>query len=272
VAFWIFLSRDVSLVTLSIFTAVALTVIGALRWSGKVHPHRVALFARRQGLIITPATEPIVHDYLRITRMVRSAGLVAGLAFTTVGFNFYLFFASTPLDAFTGWFLGVIGAELVLARRRGSGPGATTDRLPALTSPPAVWFLYAGVTLGGVTLLLGAVGLVLGGPRPGQLWLVFGGLVPVCALLLIRSLRRQPIPVASAEVVAAVLATRSRSAHVLATGCAVFALDILWPDSFPPPSGSLAADLLLSAAAIAALVVGTHRWAITVTAPAPTPP
>lgn len=57
-----------------------------------------------------------------------------------------------------------------------------------------------------------------------------------------------------------------------ATGGAVFALDILWPDSFPPPSGSLPADLLLSAAAIAALVVGTHPWAITVTAPAPTPP
>jgi hypothetical protein len=205
---------------------------------------------------------------------VRSAGLVAGIAFTTVGFGglSHYFFVSTPLDAFTGWFLGVIGAELLLARRHGSGPGATTDRLPALTSPPAAWFLYAGVTLGGMVLLLGAVDLVLGGPRPGQLWLVFGGLVPVCALLLVRSLRRQPIPVASAEVVAAVLATRSRSAHVLATGCAVFALDILWPDSFPPPSGSPLTDLLLSAAAIAALVVGTHPWAITVTAPAPTPP
>ncbi|MEV6863223.1 hypothetical protein AB0M44_19740 [Streptosporangium subroseum] len=260
------------MVTFLVFMAVVLTTVGALRWSGEVHPHRIAVFSRRQALVVTPAAEPIVRDYLRITRMWRSAGLVAGIAFPGVGFSGLVSFAFTPLDAFIGWFLGVIGAELVLARRYGSGPGATTDRLPALTSPPATWFLYAGVTLGGGILLLGAVDLVLGGPRPGQLWLGFGGLVPICALLLVRSLRRRPIPVASAEVVAAVLATRSRSAHVLAIGCAVFALDILWPDSFPPPSGSLLADLLLSAAAVAALVVGTHPWAITVTAPAPTPP
>jgi hypothetical protein len=40
------------LVTLSIFTAVVLTTVGALRWSGEVHPHRVALFAQRQTLVV----------------------------------------------------------------------------------------------------------------------------------------------------------------------------------------------------------------------------
>ncbi|MDP9846749.1 hypothetical protein [Streptosporangium lutulentum] len=160
------------MVTLFAFMAVTLTAAGALRWSGEVRPHRITAFSRRQALIVTPAAEPVVRDYLRITRMWRSAGLVAGIAFPTVGTGGFGSFAFAPSD-----------------------------------------------------------------------------------------------------VVAAVLATRSRSAHVLATGCAVVALDGLLPDSFPlPGGGSLPAGLLGAAVAIAALIVGTQPWAINVTTAAPTPP
>ncbi|MEV8633137.1 hypothetical protein AB0395_15900 [Streptosporangium sp. NPDC051023] len=268
--------------------AVVLTAVAALRWSGEVHPHRIVLFARRQALTVTPGGEPVVRHYLRLTRMWRSAGLVAGVFFPyvpSVPFSDLPFFADVmpppglwllytmPLDPFSGWFLGVLGAEPALGSRRSPGPGAAvTGGPPRLISPPATCFLYGGLALSGVSVL-SWLGVALSGrPAPDLVWSVAGAAVSAGSLLLIRSLRSRPIPVAAADVVEAVLATRSRSAHVLATGSAVFVLSWCRPNVLLPDWGDLLMTPLTMALWIGAFLVGTQPWAITVGTPPPSSP
>ncbi|MFF0580106.1 hypothetical protein [Streptosporangium saharense] len=250
---------------LSLAATAVLMTFAAWYWSGPVHPQRISLFARRQALAVTPGAEPVVRRYLRTTRMWRASGLAAGLVLLT-GLPDPL-----TLDPFSGWFLGVLGAELAIGARREPGPVAATPTPPRLLSPQARFFLYGGAALSVSGLLAGIGVAVTGRPVPGLPWTVMTAAVTGGTLLLVRSLRLRPIPAAPADVVAAVLATRSRSAHTLATGNAVLAFAGALAAVNLPVWGDLVTGLVSLPLTVAAFLAGTRQWAITV-GPAATPP
>ncbi|MEV4092462.1 hypothetical protein [Streptosporangium saharense] len=249
---------------LSLAVTAVLVTFAAWYWSGPVHPQRISLFARRQALAVTPGAEPVVRRYLRTTRMWRASGLIAG-AFLMVLPD------SMALDPFSGWFLGVLGAELAIGARREPGPVAATPAPPRLLSPQARAFLYGGAALSVLGLLAGIGGAVTGQPVPRLPWTVTAAAVTGATLLLVRSLRLRPIPAAPADVVAAVLATRSRSAHTLATGNAVLAFAGALAAVSMPVWGDLVAGVVSLPLIVGAFLTGTRQWAITV-GPAATPP
>ncbi|MER7130729.1 hypothetical protein [Streptosporangium saharense] len=244
-------------------TAVLMT-FAAWYWSGPVHPQRIFLFARRQALAVTPGAEPVVRRYLRTTRMWRASGLTAGVFLTALP-------DPMSLDPFSGWFLGVLGAELAIGARREPGPVAATTSPPRLLSPQARAFLYGGAALSVLGLLAGIGVAVTGRPVPGLPWTVMTAAVTGGTLLLVRSLRRRPIPAAPADVVAAVLATRSRSAHTLVTGNAILAFAGALAAVTLPVWGDLVTGLMGLPLLVGAFLTGTRQWAITV-GPAATPP
>ncbi|MBG0827016.1 hypothetical protein HS041_04465 [Planomonospora sp. ID67723] len=259
---------------MKLLIVVVVAIAAVIHWSGRVRPYRIESFARRQSFGVTPITEPVIRHYLRLTRRWRSVGLVAGALLPVVMLGSglppvddRLAFAALPVSPFTGWFLGALGAELTLACRRRTGPGATPAFLPALVSPAATWSLRAGLILGGASLAVWAAGAVSGtgllDPLPVGLGMAGAGL----AALLVRSLRERPIPLAPLQVVAAVCATRSRSAHVLAAAAPVFVLCCVEPVVDPRIGGELARILIMAAAAIAVLRVGTPPWRLSMRYP-----
>lgn len=250
---------------LSLAIMAILMTFAAWYWSGAVHPQRISLFSRRQALAVTPGAEPVVRRYLRTTRMWRASGLAAGLVYLTTLPN-----PMSP-DPFSGWFLGVLGAELVIGARREPGLTAVTTAPPRLLSPQARAFLYGGAALG-VSGLLAGIGVAMTGrPVPELPWAGTAAAVTGATLLLVRSLRLRPIPAAPSDVVAAVLATRSRSAHTLATGNAVFAFTGAVAAFTPTVWGDLVAGVVSLPLLVGAFFTGTRQWAITVGPPA-TPP
>ncbi|MFI7533520.1 hypothetical protein [Streptosporangium sp. NPDC049376] len=258
---------------LSLAVVAVLMAFAARYWSGPVHPQRITAFARRHALAITPGAEPVVRHYLRTTRVWRAPGLVAGLfltmpmiPFTDFGLPFGM-----SIDPFSGWFLGVLGAELAIGSRRDPGPVAAVTAPPRLLSPQARAFLYGGAALSAASLLIGIGVALTGTPSPALPWTGVGAAVTGGTLLLVRSLRLRPIPAAPADVVAAVLATRSRSAHTLATGNAVFAYAWGLVDVPMTAWGDLPVGVVGLPLVVGAFLTGTRQWAITVGPPATRP-
>ncbi|MBG0818405.1 hypothetical protein [Planomonospora sp. ID82291] len=252
---------------MKLLIVVVATIAAAVHWSGRVRPYRIESFTHRHYVAITPVTEPVIRHYLRLTRRWRSTGLAAGILLPVVMLGSdlppvgdHLAFAAWPISPFTGWFLGAIGAELVLACRRRTGPGATPAFLPALISPAATWSLRTGMALAGTSLLVWAAGAASGtgllDGLPVGLSVAGAGM----AVLLVRSLRERPIPFAPLEALTAVSATRSRSAHVLAAASPVFVLCCMAPVVELRIWGEPAVFLILPAAGVAVVKVATPPW------------
>src|SRR5262245_51696373 len=92
-----------------------------------VAPRRLAGFAHRQRLVITPGNGNHVIAYLAATRRWRAFGLAGGIVASLLSSLPALTVSSLPL--FAGWFVGALLAEFRVLTPR-SGP-----RRAALVSP-----------------------------------------------------------------------------------------------------------------------------------------
>ncbi|GAT66546.1 hypothetical protein PS9374_02196 [Planomonospora sphaerica] len=237
-----------------VLAPIALAVVPPLM--DQVEPKHVERFALRQGLTLTPSNGDRVLTYIRVTRRWRSLGLVFGLLVVLAGFAAESI-VLRPLPVFLGWFAGVLVAEVRLARAGPSGRGDLGLRLV----PPAVALLWAvGAVAAGTLACYGTVRYLRFGTDAAALPWAAGATTVVTAVpVLLRGLRTRPLPDEPADRVAAEIAARSRSAHVLAAGGAVAAL---WCGFRSMPPDPLAAPLLLVSLVVpfVALSMGTHSW------------
>ncbi|GGK56167.1 hypothetical protein Ppa06_10830 [Planomonospora parontospora subsp. parontospora] len=237
-----------------VLAPIALAVVPPLM--DQVEPKHVERFALRQGLALTPSNGDRVLTYIRVTRRWRSLGLVFGLLVVLAGFTAESI-VLRPLPVFLGWFAGVLVAEVRLARARPSGRGDLGLRLV----PPAVALLWAaGAVAAGTLACYGMVRYLRFGTDAAALpWAAGVATVVTAVPVLLRGLRTRPLTDEPADRVAAEIAARSRSAHVLAAGGAVAAL---WCGFRSMPPDTLAASILLVSLVVpfVALVMGTHSW------------
>ena len=207
---------------------------------------RVTDWARAHGLELTADDRPLVADYLRRARVLRSWGAIAGLLLPTlvelgVGGRFEVAGFSSdgsvapfqgPMTVFVGYLVGALCAELTVTRRTESAsrsaslvPRALADYLPRrLVSEQRA--LGCAVALG--VLALGAVPYEPSVTRPTWLGLLTGACVfagfAVVLEALERWLVRRPQPFTDASRVAADDAIRAQSVHALAGS----GLALLW--------------------------------------------
>ena len=239
-------------------------IVVGMVWGG-VSRSQLARFARRQRLEITPTNGPQVIRYLAHTRRWRAAGAIvgviasvaAGLPGGRVNVNFIALFA--------GWFIGALAAEVRMAR----GPIGTrrvaslhprtfhryVGRLTWLLLPAA---LTAAVAVAAVAIPHGHV--------VRQVVTLFLALGITIATMIIRGRvigRGQPH--LAPDALAADEAIRSRSLHVLCGGGAALVLMCVASEVASPAL----ATFVTFAAAILGWSVGTSRFAVRASVPAP---
>lgn len=227
----------------TLLTVVWLAVTASVA-GGPVARVRLATFARRHDLVITPANGEQVIHYLATTRRWRAAGLTAGFIASVawalpqqrVHVNF--------LALFAGWFAGALVAEarvahlasgerraasLVPRRMEDYRSGLLSALLPASVAVSlaiAAASLAAGSGLAGVagaetagSSLAGPAVASAGGPSlAGALWLAVALVVASGVRVIERRVLHRPQPLAPPDQLAADDAIRSRSLHVLAAG------------------------------------------------------
>lgn len=194
----------------------------AYKASGPPKRDRLERFAALHQLTVTAENGPMIISYLRTTRRWRAGGFVAGLVVylainvTRGGLGVGIEFGYP----FLGWYVGVMIAETRLPR-----PTGRDRRLATLLSGPATWLSTAAMA-GCVLALLMAVLAVSDGIQ-GTVSLQEIGLSLAVAVTLLSGLLQRRIAAlptlrGPSTVVAAELAVRSRSLHVLAAGALVF--------------------------------------------------
>jgi uncharacterized membrane protein len=235
--------------TLPLVLALALLVVVPVvlaRAHAAVDDDLLADWARPRGLQLTPDNRPIVARYLRRARVLRTWGALAGILLPSLvelavnGRVVVLGFGTDgtsapyagPMEAYIGYLLGALAAEVSLARpqdpaRRSASlvPRTLEDYLPHR-------LLWAQRALG-VTAVLGvtALGLV---PYPSSVaepdWsalaggAAFFGAFAVAVEALERWIVRRPQPFTSPALVAADDAIRAQSVHALAGSGLAFLL------------------------------------------------
>jgi hypothetical protein len=199
---------------------------------------KLVQWAQARGLELTPENRPVVARYLRRARVLRICGALAGVLLPTLvelvwhGELVVLGFHSDgsaapyegPMEAYIGYLLGALAAELSFVRPRDPGllsaslaPRELDDYLPRrlLLAQRAL-----GIT---VVLGIGVTGLV---PYPSATadpdWsalltgIAFFGAFAVALEIVERWIIRRPQPFASPSRVAADDAIRAQSVHTLA--------------------------------------------------------
>ncbi len=237
------MSSLLPLVIVVLLVAVPVMLVGAHAAIGEP---RVTDWARAHGLELTADNRPLVADYLRRARVLRSWGAVSGPApadprrtrrrrplrgrrFSSDG---WVAPFQGPMTVFVGYLVGALCAELTVARRVESAsrsaslvPRALADYLPRrLVSEQRA--LGCAVALG--VLALGAVPYEPSVTPPTWLGLltlacVFAGFAVVLEALE-RWLVRRPQPFTDASRVAADDAIRAQSVDALAGS----GLALLW--------------------------------------------
>jgi hypothetical protein len=195
-------------------------------------------WARARGLELTPENRPVVARYLRRARLLRTCGALLGVLLPTLvelawhGQVVILGFHSDgsgapyagPMEAYIGYLLGAVCAEVTLARPRDPArrsaslvPRRLEDYLPRR--------LLSGQRALGVAVVLGIVvtGLVpYPAPASDPDWSAQAtGIVVVVAFVIAlealeRWLVRRPQPYTTASLIAADDAIRAQSVHALA--------------------------------------------------------
>ena len=160
---------------------------------GAVSRQRVAKFARRQALIITPDNGNLVIAYLATTRRWRAAGLATGVI-VSFAWSIDNGLSINMVDLIAGWFVGAVIAEWRIAR-------APVGTRRAASLQPRVPDVYASGAARAVPFLVTAVAVAVVG----------------VGVVVGMSGRDVPIPqiVTLADVLAADDAIRSRSLRVL---------------------------------------------------------
>jgi hypothetical protein len=235
--------------TLPLLLALALVVVvpvALVRAHAAIGDDLLAEWARARGLQLTPESRPIVARYLRRARVLRTWGAVAGillpslielawdgrvvvLGFGTDGSSAPL---AGPMEAYVGYLLGALCAELSLARPRDPArrtaslvPRELDDYLPRrlLRAQRA---LGVAVVVGVVTLGLVPYPSSVDTPSwPGLVGgAAFFGAFAVAVETLERWIVRRPQPFTSPPLVAADDAIRAQSVHALAGSGLAFLL------------------------------------------------
>jgi hypothetical protein len=198
---------------------------------------QLALWAQARGLELTPENRPVVARYLRRARLLRTCGALAGVLLPTLvelvwhGRVVVLGFGTdttapyaAPMEAYIGYLLGALAAEVSLVRPRDPArraaslvPRELDDYLPRR-------LLLAQRALG-VAVVLGVLALALV-PYPSSFatpdWpglvggAAFFGAFSVALELVERWIVRRPQPFTDASLVAADDAIRAQSVHALA--------------------------------------------------------
>ncbi|MFC7484873.1 hypothetical protein ACFQX7_39285 [Luedemannella flava] len=242
------------------FIALA-PVLLAIHYSyGPVTRFRVARFARRQNLTITPDNGGTVIRYLATTRRWRAAGIVVGyLASITISALHHGFTISS-IALFAGWFVGALAAEARVAHlRHGERRAASlTVRRPATYVGP-VARAYLPVAAGLSALVALATAIVAASGRPvglEGLWLfLLAATVVVLVGLAGRVVLRRPQPAAAPDVIAADDAVRSRSLHALGAAGGTLVLYCVMAQLAVLPTSGRAAEAITAINGLGVLVV-----------------
>ena len=206
-----------------VLPAVLLVVAAA----APVSRARVARFALRQQLVITPGNGDRVIAYLATIRRWRVAGLITvwiiGLA--------WLAYSITAQDAaegefpfvflFAGWFVGAILAEAHLARRPAGTrrhaaltPRDLASYLPRFARAVVPTAIAISLTIGSASVVLAAWGHVDVATAIGAQLVALA--ITAAVWVVGRYVLRRPQPVLPSDEQAADDAIRSRALHVLA--------------------------------------------------------
>jgi hypothetical protein len=200
-----------------------LLVAGSIA-DGPVAAGRVATFAQRHALIVTPTNGNQLIRYLATTRRWRvaglSAGFIASVAWALPQQRVYVNF----LALFAGWFAGALVAEARLAHlERGPRRAASLvpRRVDAYRSRAVSLLLPASM---GLSVAVAAASLVVGARPDALLWFATA-LAVLCGVSLVqRRVLHRPQPLAPPDRLAADDAIRSRSLQVLAAAGATLVL------------------------------------------------
>jgi hypothetical protein len=198
---------------------------------------QVAEWARARELELTPENRPVVARYLRRARALRAGGVLVGLLLPTLvelvlhGRLLVLGFYSdgsgapyaAPLEAYIGYLVGAVCAELSMARPRDPArrsaslvPRELEDYLPRrlLLAQRAL-----GVAVVFGTLVMGLVPFPPGTSGPSWSQQVTGAVLfaafAIGLEVLERWIVRRPQPYTSPSLVAADDAIRAQSVHAL---------------------------------------------------------
>ena len=256
--------------TATLLTAVWLAVTGSVA-GGPVARARLATFARRHDLVVTPANGTQVILYLATTRRWRAAGLTAGYVVSVawalpqqrVHVNF--------LALFAGWFAGALVAEARVVHLAGGARRAASlvpRRMEDYRSRVVSALVPASLA---VSLAVAAVAVAAGSTPAGALWFAASLTVVGGVHVIERRVLQRPQPLAPPDQLAADDAIRSRSLHVLAAGgatlvlyCVLGQLAALRP-ALTGTAGQLvelAAFLGVFAAPALGLLAASARWPV----------
>ena len=268
----------ISLAVLALLAiAIPLLAVGLSGSLGPVSRQRVATFARRQALLITPDNGNAVIAYLATTRRWRAAGLAVGFVASVV-WSFGNGFSIGTVQLIAGWFAGAVIAEWRIHRLP---PGARISaslqpRLAAAyvsAAARAVPLLVAGISVAtaGVSVGVNMSGRAGATPQVVSLAAVAVLLAAVGRVVEGRILDR-PQPFAAADVLAADDAIRSRSLRVLvgaigtlATYCVVAQLGFLshgFPVGATHSTMTYAQIVLWLVGTLFGRAMGTSPWAV----------
>lgn len=206
-----------------------------------VTAQRIHRLARRQHLQVSAVNAPVIIAYLATVRPWRVLGFLLGASASA---------ALLRLDSFplvTGWFGGVLLAEVQLARRRPRGAHSGLR----LLSPAASLFWYGSAGI--AVALVGAAVVV--GVRPGErAWALAAVLVGSAVQVLLVRLHEQP------DLAEEESAVKSRSAHVLASGGGLVTVWLAWRTGvLTNQAAAFAAGLPYM---LVALIIGTRAWTV----------
>lgn len=269
---------------LLVLCAVPVLLLASAR--APVSRARVARFARRQQLDITPGNGNEVIAYLATTRRWRVAGLLTAYGLGLAWLVWQVWQGGdggtlSLLQLLAGWFIGAVVAEARLARPpRGPARAASLqprDRKAYLSLPARMCLptaLLISLAIGGLTLLSAIIGRT-----PDRTTAVGAAAAAVAIYALVWTVGRhvltRPQTVLPPDRRAADDALRSRSLHVLAgAGAAlilyavIYQLDALravWPGIDAQLHG--AAVLLTFAAPLWGWFVATAPWSVRHPAP-----
>ncbi|NRQ33213.1 hypothetical protein HII36_15365 [Nonomuraea sp. NN258] len=218
---------------------MAVTIAVAAGTCGAVKRRRLDRFVRHHLLDITLENGPHVLTYLGRTRRWRAAALAAGFCVhfaLTIPQGRYSLTFQLP---FAAWYLGVMLAEVRMLRWRGTPlPLRPHDCL----SWPAV-VMSVGAVAGALVTLVAPWG-----PSARA-----AAVLTLASVALQFAIARQPAPEAAEDVLAAHVATRTRSLLVLAAGGPIF-LIAAGSLRFPPGASDPGVNVDLMGLLFAALV------------------
>lgn len=265
-----------------LLTLIPLAIVAVLvaRAYAEVNESFVAEWAAAHGLRLTTTNRPLVWWYLRNARVLRTWGVLAGIALPPlltvalglaehgVGTWFWCIFA--------GHLAGTVYAEVALRRPTPSGTRvATLERREVRQYLPAR-LRFAPVGVAGLTAALAGAGVAAGELSDGttrSLVAIGTASAAIVAAIAVgqRWVVTRPQPFTADDLVEADDAIRSQSVHLLAgSGTAVLlalgadALSAVAMDTSPPLSTvtSLVAFAFAPAAIVSCLYYGHRAWRV----------